>query len=83
MINVVMVGSVQAPCPEKKFIPKPIHIPEGKEIFALTRRYGAYVKYAETVNSMQTAISAMAEAVRTKRHLDKMRKRWRKKLTRR
>jgi hypothetical protein len=77
MITIVMVGNVGGKGLVEVRTPKLTHIPSFDELVALKNRYCAYMEYAESARSRQTANDARVVACSIKRHMDKMYKRWR------
>jgi hypothetical protein len=76
MITIIMVGSVGKKPAEVQAV-KPMHVPGFDELAILAKRYQAYMEYAESARSRQTANDARVVACSIKRHMDKMYKRWR------
>lgn len=82
MIKTIMVGSVSITRPVDVFVAKPMHVPKPAELVLLANRYQAYLEYTDAMIARSTpkisraAHSSAAEAIRIKRHLNTVYKRW-------
>jgi hypothetical protein len=82
MIKTIMVGSVGITRPAEMFTAKPPHVPKPDELVLLRKRYRACLEYADAMIARSTpkisraAHSSAAEAIRIKRYLDMVYKRW-------